>query len=140
MFGNIETRLIERMSILIKKIGKKEYAYLAYRAGARVVHKYLGPASSDRVADKIAEMKATETVGDEYRSLFWDTDLKNINMKRNANYIIERVLEMGDFSALKWIQNIYPARKIIEVVETSRKISQKSRNFWRIWFGVADVS
>ncbi len=128
------------MSILLKKIGKREYAYLAYRAGARVVHKYLGPAESGRVAQKISEMKASEKVREEYRALFWDTDLKNIHIRRNAGYIIERVLELGDLSALSWIQGIYPARKIIEAIETSRKISHKSKNFWRIWFGVADAS
>ncbi|MBI5196497.1 MAG: hypothetical protein HZA10_09260 [Nitrospirae bacterium] len=128
------------MSILLKKIGGKEYAYLAYRAGVRVVHKYLGPVESNRVAKKISEMKASEKVREEYRSLFWDTDLKNIHIRRNASYIIERILEMGDLSALKWIQGIYPARKIIEVIETSRKISQKSKNFWQIWFGTADAS
>lgn len=128
------------MSILIKKIGKKEYAYFAYRAGDKVIHKYLGPASSEGVNRKIAEIKATETIPEEYRSLFWDTDLKNIHTKRNANYIIERVLELGNFSSLEWVQRIYPGQKIIEVIRTSRKISHKSRNFWRIWFGVTDAA
>lgn len=128
------------MSILLKKIGGKEYAYLAYRDGARVVHKYLGPAESGRVAKKISEMQASEKVREEYRALFWDTDLKNIHIRRNAGYIIERVLEMGNLSALAWIQGLYPARKIIEVIETSRKVSPKSKNFWQIWFGVADAS
>lgn len=128
------------MSILIKKIGKKEYAYQAYRTGDKVIHKYLGPVSNEGVARKIADMKAAETIPEEYRSLFWDTDLKNIHIKRNAKYIIERVLELGDFSALEWVQKIYPGQKIIEVIGTSRKISHKSRNFWRVWFGVADAS
>lgn len=128
------------MSILVKKIGNKEYAYIAYRDGARVVHKYMGPASSGEVAAKISEHKAGKVVPDEYRSLFWDTEPDHIDIKRNAKYIIERVLEVGDMDALGWIQRLYPAQMMIEVIETSRKISEKSRNFWKIWFGVADAS
>ena len=44
-------------------------------------------------------------------------------------------LEMGDMDAVQWIQRIYPTKTIIEVCESSRKVSLKSRNFWRIWFG-----
>lgn len=126
------------MSILIKKIGNKEYAYLALRDGAKVVHRYLGSASDAKVAAKIAEHKAEKRVPDEYRSLFWDTDPDHIDIKKNAKYIIERVLEVGNMGALGWIQRLYPAQMMIEVIETSRKISEKSRNFWKIWFGVAD--
>lgn len=127
------------MSIQIKKIGNKEYAYLAHRNGAKVVHKYLGSASDAKVVAKIAEQEAGKKVPDEYRSLFWDTDPDHIDLKKNAKYIIERVLEVGNMGALGWIQRLYPAQMMIEVIETSRKITEKSRNFWKIWFGVADA-
>lgn len=124
------------LSILIKKIAGKKYAYLAYRIGKKVVHKYLGPASNNEVVAKIEELRSEKKVPKQYYPFFWDTNPKKINLKRNSRYIIERVLEIGDLSALQWIQKIYPTGTIIEVCEESRKISAKSKNFWEIWFGV----
>jgi hypothetical protein len=68
--------------------------------------------------------------------LFWDVDPLTIDVKQHRRYIIERVLEMGELDALLWLQRLYPTSVIIETLESSRKISAKSRNFWEIWFGV----
>jgi hypothetical protein len=101
-----------------------------------VVHKYLGPVGSPQVKKKLAEKKEVSMVPERFRSLFWDTSLGNIQIKRHARYIIERVLEFGDMDALEWLQRVYPTQMIIDVLSVSRSISEKSRNFWEIWFGV----
>lgn len=119
------------MSLIIKD---KKYAYLAYRSGNKVVHKYLGLISKPEVAQKIKELKREKSVPEEFYYLFWDTDPKKINLKKNSRYVIEKVLEMGSFDALQWVQRIYPTNLIIETLEVSRKITTKSKNFWTIWF------
>ncbi len=119
------------MSIIIKN---DRYAYLAYRNGKKVVQKYLGLLSNPDVARKIEEFERERNVPEEFHYLFWDTDPKGIDLKKNAGYVIERVLEMGGLDALRWIQRLYPTRRIVETLETSRKITPKSRNFWTIWF------
>ncbi|MEW5814378.1 MAG: hypothetical protein AB1798_03145 [Spirochaetota bacterium] len=124
---------------MIKKIGGKKYAYLAYRLGKKVVHKYLGPASNKEVISKIEELRSEKKVPKKYYPLFWDTSPAEINVNKNARYVIERVLEIGDLNALQWLQRIYPTRMIMEVCEGSRKVSAKSKNFWEIWFGVQNV-
>ena len=123
------------MAILIKKISGKEYAYLAYRQGKKVVHKYLGTASDARVIQKVQELSAEKEIPDKFLSLFWDTAPSSIDLKTNSRYVIERVLEIGGLDAVQWLQRIYPTKLIIEICNTSRKISQKSKDFWRIWFG-----
>lgn len=123
------------MSIVIKD---NKYAYLAYRSGKKVVHKYLGLLSSPEVAGKIRELGDEKRVPEKFHYLFWDTAPDKIDLRKNARYIIERVLETGGLDALQWIQRRYPTKLIIETLETSRKISVKSKNFWRIWFN-ADV-
>jgi hypothetical protein len=124
------------MSLVTKKIGKGEYAYLVTREGKKVVHKYLGPVGSPQVQKKLAEKREISIVPERLRSLFWDTSLRNIQIKQHARYIIERVLEFGDLDALEWLQRVYPTQTIIDVLSVSRAISEKSRNFWEIWFGV----
>jgi hypothetical protein len=124
------------MSIVMKKIGKREYAYLAYRSGKRVVHKYIGPASDPGVATRMAGIEEEKNIPGRFQPLFWDVDPRTIDVKQHARYIIERVLEMGGLDALYWIQRLFPTKLIMETCEVSRKISPKSRNFWEIWFGL----
>jgi len=119
------------MSVIIKK---DKYAYLAYRNGKKVIHKYLGLLSNPDVVRKIEELEKDRSVPENFHYLFWDTDPKRIDLKINARYVIERVLELGGLDALRWLQRNYPTRHIIETLEISRKITPKSRNFWTIWF------
>ncbi|HBR18179.1 MAG TPA: hypothetical protein DD725_11355 [Deltaproteobacteria bacterium] len=123
------------MAILVKKIGGRKYAYLAYRHGKKVVHKYLGTASNPEVMQKMQEMAKEKEIPDKFSTLFWDTAPSRIDLKKNSRYVIERVLEIGGLNAVQWIQRIYPTRLIIEVCESSRKVSERSKNFWRIWLG-----
>ncbi|NOY54247.1 MAG: hypothetical protein GXP58_11650 [Deltaproteobacteria bacterium] len=123
------------MSVVVKKIGNRRYAYLASRKGGKVVHQYLGALSNRKVREKIEILKKKKEIPERFTYLFWDADVSKIELHRNACYIIEKVLEFGDLHALWWIQSIYPSCKIIEICEVSRKISGRSKNFWRIWFG-----
>jgi len=125
------------VSIVIKD---KKYAYLAYRSGKKVIHKYLGPIFEPRVAAKIKYLESEKNVPEKYHYLFWDTDPAMVDVKRHSRYIIERVLELGGLDALKWIQMVYPTRRILETLEISRKISLRSKNFWRIWFNGSHAS
>ena len=123
----------------MKKIGRGEYAYLVVREGSKVVHKYLGPAGSPQVKKKLAGIKEVSSIPDRFRPLFWDASPGNIHIRRNARYIIERVLEFGDNEAIAWLQRVYATRTILDVLDTSRAISDKSRNFWEIWFEVENA-
>lgn len=128
MFGNIKI-----MGMVIKKIGRKEYAYLVLREGKRVVHKYLGPADKPEVSKMLSDKKEACSIPENLRSLFWDTNPDRIHIRKNARYIIERILDLGDMKAFKWLQRVYTLQIIIDILKTSRVISEKSRNFWLTW-------
>ena len=127
------------MGIITKTIGKRKYSYLAIREGKKVVHKYLGPSDDPKISHMALMEKETSYIPERFHFLFWDTTMENINTRRNAQYIIERILEVGDVDALEWMQRVYPAQRIIHVLHVSRAVSEKSRNFWTLWFGVADA-
>lgn len=122
------------MSVVIKNINGKRYAYLAYRMGRKVVHRYIGPMSAPGTKERLKGLASQKGVPQKYSWLFWDVDPSGINLKANARYVIERVLETGGFEEFLWIQMVYPTRLIVETCEASRKISHKSKNFWRVWF------
>ena len=127
------------MGVITKKIGKNEYAYLAIREGRKVIHKYLGSVNDPKVNTMLTRKSEVAAVPERFRSLFWDTSLNNIHIKRNARYVIDRVLESGDTEAVQWLQRVYPVQTIIDVLNVSRNITKKSKNFWTIWFGAADA-
>jgi len=141
MFGIMPVKQEMPLSITIKTIGKQRYAYQAYRNGDRVTQRYLGNIADKNVERMIAEIKGGNQVQPRFYPLFWDVDPRKINIRRNSRYIIERVLEVGSIDAFRWIQEIYPTRLILETCNVSRKISEKSRIFWKIWLGgMSDAS
>lgn len=127
------------MNLITKKIANRKYSYLVFREGKKVVHKYLGPANNPEVVKLVLDKEEVSTIPERMRYLFWDTSLSKVHIKRNTRYIIERVLEFGDMYALEWLQRVYPARTIADVIFLSRIITEKSRNFWMLWFGITDV-
>lgn len=66
----------------------------------------------------------------------WDVNLKKISPKRHSEFVIERILEFGDFDSLKWIVEKYEKDKIIKVLKKSNKISPKTGNFYALYFGI----
>jgi len=127
------------MNIVRKKIRGHEYVYLSSREGSRVVHKYLGRTDSPSVARIIAEKILTSGVPEDLSSLFWDTNWRQIHLRRHARYVIERVLELGWLDAVSWLQRVYSVQTIIDGLTVSKVITAKSRNFWKLWFGVKNA-
>ncbi len=125
------------MSVIIKKIRGREYAYSAYRAAGRIVHKYLGPATSPSVISRIEKLRRDRKVPERFHHLFWDTSPETIDIRTHARYIVERVLEVGGLDAFYWVQRLYPTRLVLETCDVSRKVSQKSKNFWKAWLRYA---
>ena len=66
------------------------------------------------------------------RSLFWDVNPAKIDQKKNARYIIERILDFGNTDEVKWLWNKYPVAQIKDVVKTSRALHPKSRALWSL--------
>ena len=64
------------------------------------------------------------------QSLFWDTDPKRINVKKNASYIIERVLDFGTDQEVRWLRKAYNPKLIKKIVSNSRSLNPKTKNLW----------
>ena len=125
------------MAILIKTIKNRKYAYLVSRgAKGKIVHTYLGATQHPKVVSLMALQKESSEIPKHLYWLFWDTNPQKIELYAFSKYIIERILELGNGKALKWLQLVFPIKKILEVVYTSRTLSEKSKIFWKIWFGV----
>ena len=54
------------------------------------------------------------------QSLFWDTDPKTIDLQKNAQYVIERILDFGNDNEVRWLWNFYDKPLLSGVIEKSR--------------------
>jgi hypothetical protein len=66
------------------------------------------------------------------QSLFWDTNPDKIDIKKNAQYIIERVLDLGNDSEVSWLWQTYDKSLLKQVVEKSRSLRGSSKTLWTL--------
>lgn len=64
------------------------------------------------------------------QTLFWDVDPKNIDPKKHAVYIIERILDFGRDAEVRWMWHYYDRALIKQVLLKSRVLFPKTRAFW----------
>ena len=66
------------------------------------------------------------------QSLFWDTAPKNIDVKKNAPYVIERVLELGSDREVRWVWNFYGKNFMKKVIAKSRVLRPETKSLWKL--------
>ena len=95
----------------------------------------LHPSRRDVAGVTIYPMESV--ISSEIRPLFWDVDADRIDLVRNSDFVISRILEWTTPAALDWLEAHYSASRILEVNRSSRSISRRSRDFWNLWYGAA---
>lgn len=66
------------------------------------------------------------------QTLFWDTDPKNIDAKKNAPYIIERILDFGNDYEVRWLWSFYDKNLLKKVVLKSRSLRPETKKLWML--------
>jgi hypothetical protein len=62
-------------------------------------------------------------------NLFWDIDIANLDMEKHARYIVERVLDYGDWEDWLLVRNYYGLEKIKEIALGIRSLFPESLSF-----------
>ncbi len=65
---------------------------------------------------------------------FWDVDISKVDKKKNAQFVIERILDYGDKKEVEWMKKNYDLDQIKNVVRNSRRLSLRSANYWAVIF------
>lgn len=71
---------------------------------------------------------------EEFRTLFWDIDTQKFAPLKHPRYTIERIFEYGDEKAAQWVLQNFHRKQIEETLEKSRNLSEKTRNFWKLYW------
>jgi hypothetical protein len=53
-------------------------------------------------------------------------------------FIIERLMEEGDDSAIQWMMHRYGDAQIVEVVRGSRQLSRKTARLWQNYYDLGE--
>ena len=66
------------------------------------------------------------------QTLFWDTDPEKIDPLKNAQYVIERIADMGHDDEVKWVWNFYDKSLLRSIIEKSRSLRPRTKNLWML--------
>jgi len=64
------------------------------------------------------------------KKYFWDINADKLDVSKHSRFVIERLLEYGDFPELRWLFQSYSRQKIANVLKNSRALSLRSANYW----------
>ncbi len=70
--------------------------------------------------------------------LFWDVDLSALDLEKHGAFVIERVLNLGDEVAVKWVWQKYGATAVYDTVINSRRLTLKTARCWQNYFGLEE--
>lgn len=66
------------------------------------------------------------------QALFWDTNPKKINAKKNAQYIIERVADFGHDDEVRSVFKFYKRPLLRKIILKSRCLRPETKNLWTL--------
>ena len=65
--------------------------------------------------------------------LFWDADPAALDLRRDRDYILERVMSRGDWAAMKWLVRSYPAEDRREFLDRrGARLAPRELAFWSL--------
>ncbi len=66
------------------------------------------------------------------KNLFWDIDLKELDEKKHADFLVVRIADKGGLEEVSWLKKKFGKNKIKQIVRNSRNVSAKTKNFWQV--------
>jgi len=72
----------------------------------------------------------------EFKKYFWDVDFDKLNLKKQKNFILERLLNYGAFDTFYWIFSTFRDDEVKSLLDNNGKQSL-SRNSYLFWEKIA---
>ncbi len=66
------------------------------------------------------------------QALFWDANPKKIDVKKNAQYIIERVADLGHDDEVRSVFKFYKKPFLKKIISGSRSLRPETKNLWTL--------
>lgn len=72
----------------------------------------------------------------ELHRYFWDINAAKLNPAEHSKYVINRLMNMGNVAAIRWMRRSFPQDLIVETVKTMRDFSSKTAMFWAHFYSI----
>ena len=66
------------------------------------------------------------------RKYFWDCSFEDLRLAQYPIFISERVLNLGDMDSLRWLFSKIDKKFLIDLVNKSRNLNKKTKNYWKL--------
>ena len=70
------------------------------------------------------------------KKYFWEVDTNKLVLKKYPEYVISRILEYGDETAVRWLFRNFKKSYLKRVLSKRRDISAKTGNYWGLILGL----
>jgi hypothetical protein len=67
-----------------------------------------------------------------FQKYFWDVAFDELSFEKYPGFIAERLLNYGDLNAIKWLLSCTSKQFIKSLIENSRNLNAKTKNYWQI--------
>ncbi len=76
----------------------------------------------------------------DFHRLFWDCRPETVDTETHAPFVIERILEYGSLTAVRWVLKTYGAERLRRFLRERgvRTLSRKTLSFWALQLGIED--
>ena len=72
------------------------------------------------------------------KKYFWEIDVDELDLQKNPEYIIGRILEYGDIEAVRWMFQTFDRKLITKLFSNKKSFSRITANFWKIFFDLSE--
>jgi len=69
------------------------------------------------------------------QALFWDANPDKIDARKNAQYIIERVADLGNDKEARWVLDFYDKPFLRKIISKSRCLRPRTKKLWTLLLG-----
>ena len=66
------------------------------------------------------------------KKYFWDVDFEKIDLGKRRVYVLRRILDYGDETAISWMRKNFTEADVKNILYNYRGLSLKSANFWAV--------
>lgn len=66
------------------------------------------------------------------KKYFWDAPFEKLDLHKNREYVLKRILDHGDEKAVAWMYGNFEKSEIKKALSDFRGYSQKSANYWAL--------
>jgi hypothetical protein len=80
----------------------------------------------------ITDKEHNNNLPQDFHRYFWDVSFEELTLEKYPRYIAERILNYGDLHAVKWLLSWIDKKFLRTIIESSRNLNSKTRNYWQI--------